>query len=83
MRVEHEGGVVVWLVGTLVSPSVSGRRTSSTIGVIVLSESLSEPLVAGDQNSCLTSLSPLLCPFRHLAGSLSQGPSLLFGVSGT
>ena len=42
-----------------------------------------EPPVAGDQKTSLASLSPQLCPFKHLEGSLAWGPSLLFGASGT
>ena len=38
-----------------------------------------EPLAAGDQVS-LVSLSLLLCPFRHLEGSLAWAPSLLFSA---
>ena len=43
----------------------------------------SEPLVAGDQKASLASFSSYLLAFRHLEGSLTRGPSLLFGVSGT
>ena len=50
---------------------------------MALSESFFESLVAGDQKISLASLSPKLCPFRHLEGSLAWGPSLLFNASGT
>ena len=50
---------------------------------MALSESFLEPLVAGNQKASLASLSPYLCQFRHLEGSLAWGPSLLFGMSGT
>ena len=45
--------------------------TTSATGVMALSESFFEPLVAGDQKASLTSLSPELSPFRHLEGSLA------------
>ena len=57
-RVESEGGTAVWLVGTLVVPNVQGHRTASAAGVMALSESFFEPLVASDQKASLASLSP-------------------------
>ena len=48
----------------------------SAKGVMALLESFSKPLVAGDQVASLASLSPQLCPFRHLEDSLAWGPSL-------
>ena len=54
----------------------AGTRTAFAPGVMALSESLFQPLVAGTQAS-LASLSPQLHPFRHLKGSLAWGPSLL------
>ena len=45
----------------------SGTQTGSTAGVMALSESFVEPLGAGDQKASLASLSPWLCPFRHLS----------------
>ena len=74
MRVECEGGAAAWLAGTW---------TASSAGVMALSGSFFEPLVAGNQKASLASLFPWLCPFRHLRGSLAWEPSLLFGVSGT
>ena len=56
----------------------SGTPTASDTGVMALSQSFFEPLVAGGQKASLASLSPLLHPFRHLEGSLAWGPSLLF-----
>ena len=50
--------------------------TVSAAGVMALSVSFFEPLVAGDQKASLASLSPYLHPFRHLEGSLAWGPSL-------
>ena len=83
MRVDCEGGAAAWLVGILVVPSVEGH------GLPLLQElwpyqnlSLSL-LIAAHQKASLGSLSPQLCPFRHLEGSLAWGPSLLFGVSWT
>ena len=58
MRVECEGGTVPWLMGTLVVLSVQGHRTASAAGVMALSESFFEPLIAGNQTDSLTSLSP-------------------------
>ena len=56
---------------------------ASSAGIMVLSESFFEPLVAGDQKASLASLSLQLRLFRHLEGSLAWGLSLLLGVSGT
>jgi len=50
---------------------------------MTLSESFYEALVAGNQKASLASLSPWLCPFRHLEGFLAWDPSLLFCASGT
>ena len=61
----------------------AGTRTASAAGGVALSESFFKPLVAGNQKASLASLSPQLCSFRHLEGSLAWGPSLLFGASGT
>ena len=48
----------------------AGTQTASTAGVMALSESFFEPLVAGDQKASLASLSSQLHPFGHLEGSL-------------
>ena len=48
VRVECEGGAAAW---------VTGSWTVSTAGVMVLSESFFEPLVASDQKASLPSLS--------------------------
>ena len=56
----------------------AGIRTVSTPGVMAPSEFFFKPLVAGDQKASLASLSPQLCPFWHLQGFLTWGPSLLF-----
>ena len=61
----------------------AGTWPASAIGVVALSVSFFEPLVAGDHKASLACLSPWLCPFRHLEGSLAWGPSLLFSGSGT
>ena len=55
MRVEREGGAAAWLVGTL---AVCGTQTASAAGVMALSESFFEPLVADNQKASLASLSP-------------------------
>ena len=55
VRVEREGGAAAWLVGTL---AVCGTRTASAAGVMALSESFFEPLVAGNQKASSASLSP-------------------------
>ena len=39
-----------------------------------------DPLVAGYQKASLVSLSPLLCPFRHIEGSLTWGPSVVWYI---
>ena len=49
----------------------AGTWTASAAGVMALSESSFEPLVAGDQKASLTSSVAL--PFRHLEGSLAWG----------
>ena len=56
MRVENEGGTSAWLAGTLAAQSVQGQ-TASTTGVMALSESFFEPLVASDQKAPLARLS--------------------------
>ena len=61
----------------------SGTWIASATGLMDLSESFFQPLVAGDQKASLVSLSPYLHPFRHLEGSLARGLSLLLGASGT
>ena len=53
--VEHKVSTVAWLAGTL---AVCGTRTASAAGVMALSESFFEPLVAGDQKAFLVSLFP-------------------------
>ena len=57
VRVECEGGTAAWLAGTLAAPSVQGQAASAA-GVMALSESLFQPLVAGDQKAFLVSVSP-------------------------
>ena len=56
-RVECESGITAWLAGTLTAPC-AGTQTASDIGVMALSESFFESLVAGDQKASLASLSP-------------------------
>ena len=65
------------------STKYAGTQTASTAGLMALSESFFEPLVAGDQEASLASLSLLLHPFRHLEGSIAWAPSLLFHALGT
>ena len=43
----------------------AGTCTASGSGVMDLSESFSEPLVAGNQKTSLASLSLEICPFTH------------------
>ena len=81
-RVGHEGDTAAWLAGTLAAPGTQGHGLS-----------LSEELWPS-QNLSL-SLLPLVirrllwpvfvhsAPSRHLEASLTWGPSLLFGASGT
>ena len=52
MGAEHEDGVADWFA------KCAGTRTASTKGVMTLSESFFELLVAGDQKASLSSLSP-------------------------
>ena len=59
----------------------AGTQTAFVTGVMALSESFFELLVAGDQKASLASLSLWLCLLRHLEDSLAWGPSLLFGSS--
>ena len=49
----------------------AGTWTASAAGVMVLSQSFIEPLVAGNQKASLASLSLYLSPFRHFEGSLA------------
>ena len=56
----------------------AGTRVVSATRVMALSESFFKPVVAGNQKASLASLSPYLCLFRHLEGSLAWGPTLLF-----
>ena len=68
------------------SAKCAGTRTASAAGIMDLSEFFFfffEPLVAGDQKTSLSNLSPQLCLFRHIESSLAWGLFLLFGTSGT
>ena len=53
------------------SAKCAGTQTASAAGVMALSESFFKPLVPGNQETSLVSLSPSLHPFRHLEGSLA------------
>ena len=57
VRVKHEGGMVAWLVGTLVAPSVQGHGLTlpQEFWTYQILESFFEPLVAGDQKASLAS----------------------------
>ena len=57
MRVNHEGGMVAWLVGTLVVPSVQGHGLTlpQEFWTYQILESFFESLVAGDQKGSLAS----------------------------
>ena len=76
MRVEHEGGTAAWLVRTLAMPNVQGHGLPPPQDLWRY-QSLFELLVAGHEKASLASLSPRLCPFRHLEGFLAWGPSPL------
>ena len=58
MRVECEGGAAVWIVGTLVVPSVQGHRLPPLQELWPYQESFFKPLVADDQKASLASLAP-------------------------
>ena len=76
VRVEHEVGTAAWLVRTLAAPNVQEHGLPPPQDLWRY-QSLFEPLVAGHQKASMASLSPRLCPFRHLEGFLGWGPSLL------
>ena len=58
VRVEHERVAAAWVMGHQVfRDQVFRDMTVSAAGVMSLSESFIEPLVAGDQKSVLASLS--------------------------
>ena len=76
MRVEHEGGTAAWLLRTLATPNVQGQGLPPPQDLWRY-QSLFELLIAGHQKASLASLSPRLCPFRHLEGFLAWGPSPL------
>ena len=57
VKAEHEGTTATWLAGTLGGAKCAGTWTASTAGVMALSESFFEPLVAGDQKASLVNLS--------------------------
>ena len=57
VRVEHEGGAVAWLAGTLVAPSVQGHVLPLPRELWPYQSLFSEHLVAGDQKASLASLS--------------------------
>ena len=57
-------------------PKCAGTWTASATGVMALSEAFLQPPVAGAQKALLASLSPKLCPFRHLESFLAWGPLL-------
>ena len=56
MRVEHEGGKAAGVAGMLMAPSMQDTDCLAT-GIMVLSESFFEPLVAGNQKASFASLS--------------------------
>ena len=56
MRVEHEGGALSVLVGTLAAPSVQGHGLP-LLRELWLYQSFFKTLVAGDQKASLASLS--------------------------
>ena len=57
MRVEHEGGVAAWLVGTLAAQSVQGHRLPLLQELLPYLSLFFKPLVSGDQKASLASLS--------------------------
>ena len=66
MRVEQEGGASL-ACGDPGGAKCAGTRTASAIGVMVLSESFFQPLVAGDQKASLASFS-IAAPIQALRG---------------
>ena len=56
VKVEREGGAAAWLTPS--GAKYAETWTASTPGVMALSESVFEPLVAGGQKVSLASLSP-------------------------
>ena len=59
VRVKHEGGTAAWVAGTLAVPSVQGPRLPLPQDLWPYhSFFFFKPLVAGDQNASLASLSP-------------------------
>ena len=56
MRVERKGGGGAWLMGTLTA--VCRDIDCLDAGIMTLSESFFEPLVAGNQKASFTSLFP-------------------------
>ena len=84
VRVEHEGGVAAWLVGTLAAQSVQGHGLPLPQELWPYPSLFCQSLVSGDQTTSWASL----CSSAHsggapLEGSLALGPSLLLGASGT
>ena len=57
VRVEREGGVAIWLAGTLAVPSVRGHGLPLPQELWPY-QSFFKPLVAGNQKASLASLSP-------------------------
>ena len=57
VRVERDSVTAAWLAGTFAGTKCAGTRTASAKGVMVLSKSFFEPLVAGDQKAFLASIS--------------------------
>ena len=80
VSVECEGGAAAWLVGTLAAPNVQGHGLPPP-QELWPDQSFSSLLYWRSEGIFSQSFS-LLCPFRHLEGSLAWGPSL-FSASGT
>lgn len=81
-EVEHECAAASFACVDPGAATHAGTWTASAPGIMALSESFLEPLVAGNQKSSLASF---LCSptVQALRGLTFWGPSLIFGTSGT
>ena len=57
MRARCGAGAAAWVAGTLAAPSVQRHELPLPKGIMALSESFFEPLVAGDQKAPVASVS--------------------------
>ena len=61
VRVEHEGGTIAWLVGTLEAPSVQGHELLPLQELWPYQSLFFKPLAVGDQKASLA----FLCSSAH------------------